>query len=234
MSNHSTSLTTGAPASVGIVMDGNRRWAKANGLLALEGHRAGLEKAKEIARAAFDAGVTTLYYYAFSTENWKRAPEEVSYLLTLFEKAITDELEEFAKEDICVRFIGDLARLPEKVQVLAKNLEEKTSGNKRGTLVIAFSYGGRAEIVHAVNQLIEEGREVVTEEDIQHALWSKGLPDPDLIIRTSGEQRLSGFLTWQSIYSELVFTDTLWPSFTKEEFEQHLAEFRDRKRNFGV
>jgi len=214
-------------------MDGNRRWAKAHGLLSHEGHQAGLEKAKEIARAAFDAGITTLYYYAFSSENWKRLPDEVAYLLSLFEKAITDEFEEFAKEKVRIRFIGDLSRLPTKLQTLAKECEASTASYTRGTLVIALSYGGRAEIVHAANTLIQEGREVITEDDISRTLWGSGLPDPDLIIRTGGEERLSGFLTWQSIYSELIFTSTHWPEYSKEEFGQHLAAYAERKRNFG-
>lgn len=222
------------PLSVGIIMDGNRRYAKAKGIASLDGHRAGLEKAKEIARAAFDAGIRTLYLYAFSSENWKRVPEEVAYLIQLFEQAITKEFDEFIKEGVCVRFIGDLARFPEKLQTLARELEAKTVQNTRGTIVIALSYGGRAEIVHAANKLIQQGREVVSETDMQDALWSKGLPDPDLIIRTGGEKRLSGFLTWQSIYSELIFTDTLWPALTTDELKGFLHEFEARKRNFGV
>ena len=221
------------PTSVGIIMDGNRRWAKAQGVSSLEGHRAGLAKAKEIARAAFDAGVTTLYYYAFSTENWQRAPEEVSYLLSLFERAITEEFNEFIRENIRVRFVGDLTRLPSKLKSLAEELEAKTAHHTRATLVIALSYGGRAEIVHAVNTLIQEGRSEVTEADIARTLWSHGLADPELIIRTSGAKRLSNFLTWQSVYSELMFTDTLWPKYTVEEFRRHLAAFAERKRNFG-
>lgn len=222
-----------APKSVGIIMDGNRRWASSKGLPTLEGHRKGLEKSKEIARAAFDAGVTTLYYYAFSTENWNRAPEEVSYLMTLFEQAIQEEFKEFAKEDIRVRFIGDLARLPQKLQKLARELEEKTAGNTRGTLVIALSYGGRLEILSAVNRLIQEGRELISEQELGEALWTSGMPDPDLIIRTSGEKRLSNFLTWQSVYSELAFTDTYWPDFSKEELLQIFEEYAKRERRNG-
>jgi undecaprenyl diphosphate synthase len=234
MANHSTTFMAGGPTSIGIIMDGNRRWAKAAGVSSLEGHKAGLAKAKEIAQVAFNAGVTTLYYYAFSTENWKRAPEEVSYLLSLFESAITSEFDEFGKENIQVRFIGDLSRMPSKLASMARDLEEKTASNTRGTLVIALSYGGRSEIVHAVNKLIQEGREVVSEEELGRALWTGNLPNPELIIRTSGEERLSNFLTWQSVYSELIFTETLWPAYTKEEFEGHLAEYRERKRNFGA
>jgi len=214
-------------------MDGNRRWARERGLPTFEGHRKGLENTRMITRAVFDAGVETLYYYAFSTENWHRAPEEVSYLMTLFEQAIKNEFAEISKENIRVRFIGDLARLPTKLQQLAKELEEKTAGNTRGTLAIALSYGGRPEIVHAVNALIKGGHEAVTETDIQNALWTKELPDPDLIIRTSGEKRLSNFLTWQSVYSELFFTNTYWPDFSKEELLKIFEEYSTRERRNG-
>jgi undecaprenyl diphosphate synthase len=215
-------------------MDGNRRWASSKGVPLLEGHRAGLETAKKIAREAFNLGVSTLYYYAFSTENWKRPPEEVSYLLALFEKAILDEFNELVENGVRIRFIGDLERFPSKMKELMRTLEQKTVGGEKGTLVIALSYGGRAEILHAANKLIGEGREVVSESDVSSALWSAGLPDPDLIIRTSGEHRLSGFLTWQSVYSELIFTDILWPDYDVALFKAHMAEFAKRKRNFGV
>jgi len=224
---------TNQARTIGIIMDGNRRYASSKGLPLLEGHRLGLEKAKEIARAALDAGVTTLYLYAFSTENWSRTPEEVSYLMQLFEQAITKQIRDLAEEKIRVRFIGDLSRLPTKLAKAAHELEETTKDYTRGTLVIALSYGGRSEIVRATNALIEKGTPV-TEEDFQTALWTKDLPDPDLIIRTSGEHRLSGFLTWQSVYSELIFTDTLWPEYTKEEFLSHLEEFSARQRRYGV
>lgn len=227
-------MTEITPTSVGIILDGNRRYARAHNLPLLAGHQAGLEKAKEIAREAFVQGVTTLYLYAFSSENWRRVPDEVSYLLVLFEKALTSEFDEFIEKGIRLRFIGDLARFAPNLQNLARELEERTAANTKGTLAVALSYGGRAEIVAATNKLIQDGREVVSEADMGAALWTEGLPDPDLIIRTSGEHRLSGFLTWQSVYSELIFTDTLWPAYTVEEFRGHLAEYTKRKRNFGV
>jgi undecaprenyl diphosphate synthase len=219
---------------VGIIMDGNRRWAKARGLQSLEGHTAGFAKAKEIIRHAFSRGVETIILYAFSTENWNRSPTEVGYLMNLFGGALIRDLEELAQEGIRVRFIGDMARLPEKLRASAKKLEEKGSVDPVGkTLVIAISYGGRSEILAAVNKLLGQGKKEVQEEEFTSSLWGAGIRDPDLIIRTGGERRLSGFLTWQSIYSELFFSDSFWPDFTKEEFDSILAEFNQRERRGG-
>ncbi|MFA6414709.1 MAG: polyprenyl diphosphate synthase [Candidatus Paceibacterota bacterium] len=226
--------TASAPACVGIIMDGNRRWAKERGLPKMDGHAAGLEKAKEIIRHAFTQDVGTVVLYAFSTENWNRTPEEVGYLMELFGGALMRDLDELAREGIRVRFVGDLARLPEKLYVSAKELEEGSASATSGkTLAVALSYGGRAEILAAVNRLLAEGKQEIKEEDMNAALWSVGMQDPDLIIRTGGEKRLSGFLPWQSVYSELFFTDTLWPAFTKEEFDTILAEFAQRERRRG-
>ena len=226
----------GSPAAcVGIIMDGNRRWAKARGLQGLKGHTAGLGKAKEITRHAFSKGVGTVVLYAFSTENWNRSNEEVKYLMKLFDVVFIRELEKFSKKDIRVRFIGDLSRLPEKLRISASKLEKKSlhTGSVK-TLVIAISYGGRAEILAALNRLISEGKTEVQEEDMRTALWTTDIPDPDIIIRTGGEKRLSNFLPWQSIYSELFFSDSLWPDFTKKEFDSILAEFSLRERRRGV
>ena len=221
-----------APACVGIIMDGNRRWARAKGLPTLEGHSIGFAKAKEIVRHAFMRGVGTVVVYAFSTENWNRAPEEVSYLMRLFANALTKEFSDIIQEGVRIRFLGDLSRLPNELRTASENIEkESAKGNK--TLGIALSYGGRAEITTAVNTLLTAGKQKVSEEDISAALWSAGMPDPDLIIRTSGEKRLSNFLPWQSVYSELFFSDTLWPEFTTEELDTILSEFAERERRHG-
>ena len=221
------------PETVGIIMDGNRRWAKARGLPTFEGHRAGLAKAKEIIKEAFDSGVKNVILYAFSTENWNRTAEEVSYLMSLFEQAIKDEFKELATENVRVRFIGEITRLPGQLQKVAHELEEETKSATRGTLAIALSYGGRPEIVSAVNSLIQAGHETVSEAEISSALWTHDIPDPDLIIRTSGEYRLSNFLTWQGVYSELHFTDTLWPDFSKEELHRIFDWYAARDRRHG-
>lgn len=214
-------------------MDGNRRWAKEHGVPTLEGHRAGLAKLKEVTRWGFEAGVETIYYYAFSTENWNRAAEEVSYLLDLFSHAIENEFEELKKEDIRVRFIGDLSRFGEKLRTAAHRLQEETRNGKKGTLALCISYGSRGEIVTAVNDLLARDVDTVTEESLRQALWSGDLPDPDLIIRTSGEKRLSNFLMYQAAYSELAFTDTKWPDFSKEELLNIFEDYASRDRRRG-
>ena len=215
-------------------MDGNRRWAKAEHKPALFGHRAGLDTAHTIVDGAFSEGVEFVTLYALSTENLKRSAEEVAHLFGLIEVAFDTWLDEFIEEGGRVRFIGDRALLPERVVQKIEAGEEKSRMGTKGTLVVALSYGGRAEIVSAVNALMIEDREQISEDDLRNALWSKDIPDPDLIIRTGGDQRLSNFLTWQSVYSELMFTKTLWPAYSIEEFKTHLQNYAERKRNFGV
>ncbi len=222
------------PKAIGVILDGNRRWAKEQGLEPFEGHREGSERVKDLVRWAREVGISTVYIYAFSTENWNRAEEEVSYLMKLmakfFSEGIVDDIE---KEDGRLVFLGDRTRIPQELLTEMERAEERTRGGKGGTLAVCLSYGGRAEIIAATNKLIREGKEIAGEEYFSRALWSTGLPDPDLIIRTSGEQRLSGFLTWQSVYSELFFTDTKWPAFTKEEFLSILEEYATRERRKG-
>ncbi len=219
---------------MGIIMDGNRRWAKTRRLHGFEGHTAGLKKAKEIARHAFSQGVGTVILYAFSTENWNRPHEEIGYLMNLFETVLIRELDEISQEGIRVRFIGDLARFPDTLRISANKLEESSCANSGKTLVIALSYGGRAEILAAVNRLLAAEKREAREEEVRAALWSADIPDPDIVIRTGGEKRLSNFLPWQSVYSELFFSDSLWPDFTKEEFDSVLSEFTLRERRHGV
>ncbi|MCW9054828.1 MAG: polyprenyl diphosphate synthase [Candidatus Pacebacteria bacterium] len=225
------------PKCIGIIMDGNRRWAKEQGLTSLEGHQRGYEKLKEVLGWAKDVGIENMITYAFSTENWNRSEEEVSYLLDLFRKMLTEELEELMKEDARIIFAGDISRFPEDIQTSIAEVHKKTKDKTPFTLVVALSYGGRAEILRAVNEIVMNAdsgdKHVVTEEEFARHLWTKDVPDPDMIIRTGGEWRLSGFLPWQSVYSELFFPETYWPAFTKEEFDGLIAEFAQRERRRG-
>ena len=222
-----------APKSIGIIMDGNRRWAKERGLLTLEGHTAGAEKIFELAGWAREAQIEEVILYAFSTENWNRAEEEVGYLMQLVEKLFTRELARFKDAGVKLRFVGDLSRASARIQDVMRRAAEETSAGDKGTLAFAFSYGGRPEILAAVNRLLTEGKQDVSEEQFSEALWSAGLQDPDLILRTGGERRLSNFLPWQAVYSELFFTDTKWPDFSKSEFDAILHEFSERERRHG-
>jgi undecaprenyl diphosphate synthase len=224
---------TNGPQAIGIIMDGNRRWAKERGLPTLEGHRQGSERLRDVVRWARDADVREVTIYAFSTENWNRSKEEVEYLMKLFKEAFTNQFDEFMKEGVRIRFIGQRERMSEELQALMQDLEEKSRTNENGSLIIALSYGGQAEILSAANALLAEGKEQITEAELRSRMWSAGLLDPDLIIRTGGEKRLSNFLTWQSAYSELFFTDTMWPDFSEEEFTDILAEFSSRERRHG-
>lgn len=220
------------PRSIGVIMDGNRRWAKEQGLSTLEGHKAGLEKIKELMRWAKDAELEEVILYAFSLENWNRSTEEVEYLMALFEHAFGSWIDEVIAEGVRVRFVGDRTRASEKLQQLMANIEEQSRNGTR-TLTIAFSYGGRQEILAAVNALLQEGKTQVSEEEFRNAMWSAGSIDPDLIIRTSGEQRLSNFLPWQSVYSELFFISTKWPALSREEFFSILDAYASRVRRMG-
>ena len=222
------------PNCIGVIMDGNRRWAKEHGLSSLKGYKAGYDRFKEFISWAGDKGIHNLIFYAFSAENWKRSEEEKNYLFELIETAFKNDLEEIENKNICIKFVGQIERFPQTIQKILRDSEKQTAHNTGGTVVLALSYGGRSEILHAVNTLIEEGRgERVTEKEFGQYLWTKDFPDPDLIIRTSGEKRLSGFLPWQGVYSELFFINTYWPAFTKEEFLQILDEFGARERRKG-
>ncbi len=225
---------TNIPKSIGVILDGNRRWAKDQGRSSLEGHTEGAERVKDLARWSRDIGVSTVYVYAFSSENWNRAAEEVSHLMKLLARFLSEGfVEEIIAEDGKIVFLGDRSRIAPTLIKEMESAELRTKDGKGGTIVICFSYGGRAEILAATNQLIRAGKEISSEEDFKAAMWGAALPDPDLIIRTSGEQRLSGFLTWQSVYSELFFTDTKWPAFSKKEFLSIIEEFGNRERRRG-
>jgi undecaprenyl diphosphate synthase len=221
--------------SIGVILDGNRRWAKERGLPTLEGHRKGAERVRDLLEWAHEEGVGTVYIYAFSTENWNRTPEEVAYLMNLFVEAFSGKLvDEVVKRNGKIVFLGDRSRLPAEVSTQIAETEKRTSTGTKGTLAACLSYGGRAEIVAGVNNLIQKGVPIEGEEAFKSALWGATLPDPDLIIRTGGEKRLSGFLTWQSVYSELFFVDTKWPDFSKQEFLNILAEYRNREQRRGT
>lgn len=214
-----------------MIMDGNRRFARERGLSIPEGHRAGLEKLKEVLRWGNEHGIEYAIFFAFSTENWNRKPDEVDALLSLFHEAFERELHEVEKEGGRIRFIGDRTPFDEKLQKLMTDAEERTKNNTGCTAVFAVSYGGRAEIITAAQQACAGGD--VTEATFANNLWSAGIPDPDIIVRTGGEKRLSGFLTWQSVYSELFFVDTYWPAFSREEFDAILEEYANRERRMG-
>jgi undecaprenyl diphosphate synthase len=213
-------------------MDGNSRWAKARGLTVAEGHRAGSRALRPIVETAIDAGVDSLAVFAFSTENWNRPVEEVEALMEIFGETIDRELVDLAEEGVRTRFIGRRDRAPEWLQAKLAELEAATEQETKLNLWIAFDYGGRAEIVEAARRLAESGEEI-GEESFARRLYAPAMPDPDLLIRTSGELRLSNFLLWQASYAELVFTDTLWPDFGPEEFRSALEDYAQRRRRFG-
>jgi len=220
---------------VGFIMDGNRRWAKERGLPTLEGHTQGYTAMRSMVDAVYKQGIPHMVCYAFSTENWNRTEAEVSHLMTLLEKGLKNIRAEYAqsKEKINVRIIGEKSALPESLQTEITEIEAINHENPELTVWIALSYGGRAEIVDAVNHAIENGVKV-TEETFSEYLWTNGMPDPDIIIRTSGEHRISNFLLWQSAYSEFFFTETYWPDFGETEFQSILEAYGTRKRRKGV
>lgn len=215
-------------------MDGNRRYAKARGISQFKGHTLGVKKIPALVSWAQSAGVREVVLYGFSTENWNRASEEVAYLMDLFANTFGGpELEEIIEMGFRLQFIGQRERLPETLQRNIRNAEARSETLTSGTLIVALSYGGRAEIVAAVNKLLAEGSKEVNEKELREAMWSADILDPDLVIRTGGDKRLSNFLPWQSVYSELFFTDTFWPAFEKEEFDSILEEFATRERRRG-
>jgi undecaprenyl diphosphate synthase len=220
------------PQAVAIVMDGNGRWAAREGVEVAEGHRAGSRALRPIVETAIDLGVESLAVYAFSTENWTRPGDEVESLMEIFGETIDRELVDLAKEGVRTRFVGRRDRAPGWLQEKLAQLEEATANESRLTLWVAFDYGGRAEIVEAARRLAASGAEVDEETFAQH-LYAPEMPDPDLVIRTSGELRVSNFLLWQSAYAEFVFTDTLWPDFGPDEFRAAIEDYARRRRRFG-
>jgi undecaprenyl diphosphate synthase len=224
------------PQHVGIIMDGNGRWARARGLPRSAGHRAGTENLRRVLRAAVEFGVPVLTIYAFSTENWSRPEGEVKALLTILEGVIDRELQELHEEGVQLRHVGRIERLPEKLQGKIRHAIALTQNNDKLILNVAFDYGGRAEIVDAIRRIIGDGTpaEEVTEEVVSHYLYTAGLPDPDLIVRTSGEMRVSNFLIWQGAYAEYYVTPARWPDFDRGEFYKALQAFTQRERRFGL
>ena len=214
-------------------MDGNGRWAKERGQMRLQGHLAGLESLREIVRHSQRLGVEYLTVYAFSTENWKRPADEVAGIFKLVIKYVNSELRELCENNVRVGILGDWSAIPQDSRDSLRVLLDSTKDNDGLKFNIAINYGGRAEITRAVNKLISEGRTNVTEDDISGALYTAGMPDPDVIIRTSGENRLSNFLIWQAAYSEIVLTDVYWPDFTPAEYEKCIMEYQSRDRRFG-
>ena len=218
--------------TVAIIMDGNGRWADRRGLPVAEGHRAGTKALRRTVEAAIDLGVETLIVYAFSTENWSRPEAEVEDLMEIFGETIERELPDLARQGVRARFLGRRDRAPDELRAQMEGLEDETAHNERLNLWIAFDYGGRAELVEAARRLVEAGVEP-DEESLRANLYEPDLPDPDLLIRTSGELRISNFLLWQLAYSELVFLDVLWPDFGSRELEDALAAYAQRRRRFG-
>ncbi len=217
-------------------MDGNGRWAAARGLPVAEGHREGARALRRTVEAAIDLGIESLAVYAFSTENWARPADEVASIIELLDETIDRELPDLARQGVRTRFFGRRDRVPASLREKMETLERETADLDRLQLWIAFDYGGRAELVEAFRSLLQNGAsaEDVSEADVAARLYAPELPDPDLVIRTSGEQRLSNFLLWQSAYSELVFDDTYWPDFGEERLRAAVEEFTSRARRFGA
>ncbi len=227
------------PAHVAVIMDGNGRWATQRGLPRVAGHRQGAKTVKDLLRCCQDWGIPALTVYAFSTENWRRPMEEVSFLMRLFDRLLRRELAEMQREGVQIRFLGDLSPLPEALQRLMQEAMSLTQPNQRVQFNVAVNYGGRQELVNATRHLVQQvvsgalPLDAVNEDALASALQTYPLPDPDLLIRTSGEQRLSNFLPWQLAYTELYFTKCHWPEFDRSQFHQALRWYQHRQRRFG-
>ena len=219
---------------IAVIMDGNRRWAKEKNLPSAMGHKKGVESLKATLRACNDFGIKYLTVYAFSTENWNRKKEEVDFLMELLAITLTNELAEMHSEGVVISFIGDTTKLSDKLQKILKNSVETTKNNTGVHLQIAFNYGARDEIVHAVKSIVAQGvnPEDITEDLISENLYTKGMPDPDLLIRTGGEMRISNYLLWQIAYSEIYITKQYWPEFNKDSLVAAIDEFHNRQRRF--
>ena len=228
--------TADVPGHVAVIMDGNGRWAKKRFLPRVAGHVKGVELVREMVRACLERGIQYLTIFAFSSENWRRPQEEVSLLMQLFVKALEQEVEKLDRNGVRLRVIGDLSRFEPRLQELIRQAEEKTAGNSRLDLTVAANYGGRWDIMQATNRMLTmqpEKREGWQEADLEPHLSMSFAPEPDLFIRTGGEQRISNFLLWQLAYTELYFTQTLWPDFDTTEFDKAIGSFQKRERRFG-
>jgi len=235
MSPNPTEKEKNIPRHIAIIMDGNGRWAKARGLPRLVGHKYGTENLRRVIRACVDLGIEVLTVYAFSTENWGRPKDEVNGLMQLLENVVENELAELHAEGVQIRHIGRLEDLPTGLREKVTHAIEITKNNQRLILCIAWNYGGRDELVSAVRQIIRKGikPENIDEDVIADHLFTAGLPEPDLVIRTSGEMRVSNFMIWQSAYSEWYFTPVLWPDFDKDELKKAIEVYNQRDRRFG-
>lgn len=231
----STEAVRPLPKHVGFIVDGNRRWARQHGLPVYEGHMAGYNAIHEVAEAAFDAGVEYMSAYIFSTENWKRSEDEVSRLMGLVLKLLTADLPIFEKKNIRLRILGTRERVSDKILKAIDDAEARTAHNTAGTLAVCFNYGGQLEIADACKKIVQSGiaPEAVTPELIEQNLYAPEVPPIDLIVRTSGEQRLSNFMLWRAAYSELLFLDKPWPEMTKDDVTAILEEYTGRHRRFG-
>lgn len=219
---------------IAIIMDGNRRWAKDRGLPSAVGHKKGVDALKATMRACDDFGIKYLTVYAFSTENWNRKPEEVNFLMDLLGQTLKNELKEMHENNVVISFIGDTTKLSDKLQKILANAVETTKNNTGVNLQIAFNYGSRAEITKAVQEIVDSGTKVVTEDLINKHLYTSNIPDPDLLIRTGGEMRVSNYLLWQIAYSEFIVRPEFWPEFDKEKLAECVKEFNLRNRRYGV
>lgn len=223
------------PYHIGFILDGNRRWARQRNLTTFAGHKAGYENFKIIADECFKRGIRTVSAYVFSTENWNRSVREVGYLMKLLRRALTEETKELGSKGIKIKVLGLLTKLDNEIKKIIKQTEQQTANNTRGTINLCLNYGGRAEIVEAVKNIVKKGvlPNKITEQTISDNLWTTGQQDPDFVIRTSGEMRLSGFLPWQSVYAELYFPTKMWPEFTVKDLDIALKEYSRRQRRFG-
>ena len=220
---------------IAIIMDGNRRWAKEHFLPSMMGHKKGVDALKKITRACDDFGVKYLTLYAFSTENWNRKKEEVDFLMDLLATTLKSELDELNQNNVKMNFIGGLSALNQNLQDILEKSIEVTKNNTGVVLTVAINYGARDEIIHAIKNIIKDGKkeDEITQELVSNYLYTKNIPDPDLLIRTSGEKRISNYLLWQIAYSEIYVTDTYWPEFNKEKLAQAIIEFGLRQRRWG-
>lgn len=238
--SHKIDQTLPPPVHVAIIMDGNGRWAMARGLPRSAGHKRGAESVRKSVKGAILNGVSYLTLFGFSSENWKRPPDEIRDLMGLLRLYLKSEIKDLHKEGVRLLIIGDRVNLDKDIIEIIQSSEEITKNNTRLTLIIALSYGGRAEILHAAKQI---GKDIVQgdlqisdidEDTLSERLFTKDIPDPDLLIRTSGEQRLSNFLLWQCAYTEFIFVDTLWPDFAEADFESAIKVFQNRERRYGT
>lgn len=221
------------PKHVAIIMDGNGRWAKKRLMPVSFGHSQGAKRLQDVLEVGQEYGINTITLYAFSTENWKRSEEEINHILGLIDNFYEKEMHKLIENEIKILFIGSDENIPQETLIKIKDMEKQTANFKELTLNIAFNYGAKEELIHAVNEALKENKKQITEEDINNNLYTKGQPDVDLLIRTSGEERISNFLLWQCAYAEFIFEKKLWPDFNKKVFIKCLEEFSSRNRRFG-